>query len=109
MATSIPKEHKALGRKVSNFDVEQWKRNSQDIVRRGNMAKFSQNSALREQLLATAGTTLVEASPFDTVWGIGLSAKSWKAKNRKNWRGKNLLGEILTAVREDLMSQSTQK
>ncbi|CAI8009819.1 N-glycosidase R617 [Geodia barretti] len=102
MASDDPREQKALGRKVSNFSDETWKKNCRKIVKKGNLAKFSQNSDLRAELLQTKGTTPVETGPRDTMWGIGLSAKSWKAQNRKYWRGKNLLGEILTEVRDEL-------
>ena len=67
-------------------------------------AQFSQDSKLKEALFATEGTTMVEAAPRDTIWGIGLGAKNPKARDRKEWRGKNWLGEILTQVREELMT-----
>ena len=67
-------------------------------------AQFSQDPKLKEALFATEGTTMVEAAPRDTIWGIGLGAKNPKARNRKQWRGKNWLGEILTQVREELMA-----
>lgn len=54
-------------------------------------AQFSQNEDLRGELVKTRGTTLVEAAPRDTVWGIGLSAKNWKAKHREHWRGHNII------------------
>ncbi len=53
--------------------------------------------------MATKGTTLVEASPRDTIWGIGLGARTKKAVDRKQWRGSNWLGEALTQVREELL------
>ena len=49
--------------------------------------QFSQNDDLRVKLMGTKGTTLVETGPRETMWGIGLSAKNWKAQNRKYWRG----------------------
>lgn len=64
--------------------------------------QFSQNADLKSALLATAGTSMVEASPRDRIWGIGLGAKNPKATDRKQWRGKNWLGEILTQVRDEL-------
>jgi ribA/ribD-fused uncharacterized protein len=89
MASDHPRDQKALGRKVSNFNEETWKENCRDIVKRGNLAKFSQNDDLRAELMKTRGTTLVEAAPRDTVWGIGLSATNWKAQHRQHWRGKS--------------------
>ena len=109
MATTVPREQKALGRQVKNFDDAVWKKRCQDIVREGNRAKFTQNPHLRAELLATAGSTLVEASPRDRVWGIGLGASNWKAKHRQHWRGSNWLGQILTEVREELEQEKHEK
>ena len=75
----------------------------QVLVDLTSLLQFGQNPDLLEELKATQGTTLVEASPFDRVWGIGLSATNPKAANRSSWRGANLLGQILTSVREELM------
>ena len=97
-----PRTHKALGRKVRGFDDAIWKCEREAIVRAGNRAKFTQNTELRAQLLATRGTTLVEASPTDRVWGIGLAASDARARDATAWRGQNLLGKILTALRDEL-------
>jgi ribA/ribD-fused uncharacterized protein len=106
LAADHPREHKALGRKVANFDDVVWKREREAIVRAGSMAKFTQNPELRALLLATGGTTLVEASPFDRIWGIGLAATSPYANDPTKWRGQNLLGKILTSVRDELLATS---
>ena len=68
--------------------------------------QFSQDAKLKAALLATEGTMMVEAAPRDTIWGIGLGAKNPKAMDRRQWRGRNWLGEILTQVREEIMSAS---
>ena len=73
------------------------------------MFQFSQDAVLKEALLGTEGTMMVEAAPRDTVWGIGLGAKNPKAMNRQQWRGKNWLGEILTQVREEIMATSKRE
>lgn len=91
---------KALGKKVKNYDDTIWIENRERIVEEGNFAKFSQNADLEEALLATKGTTLVEASPYDTIWGIGLKEDDVRAKNVATWRGLNLLGKILTNIRD---------
>jgi ribA/ribD-fused uncharacterized protein len=104
MAAVAPKTHKALGRKVTPFDDKVWRAHREEIVMRGNRVKFTQNVELRTLLLATAGTTLVEASPFDRIWGIGLGATNPLAQQRSTWRGQNLLGHILTELREELMT-----
>lgn len=97
-----PRTHKALGRKVRGFDDKVWRRERERIVRAGNHAKFTQNPELRELLLATRGTVLVEASPYDKIWGIGLAASDPRAQDPSQWKGGNLLGKILTALRDDL-------
>lgn len=102
-----PKAQKALGRRVSGFDETHWNEVARRIVYVGNRAKFTQNDALKAKILATSGTTLVEASPYDAVWGIGLSATDPRAQSRNTWKGKNWLGEVLTALRDRLHEKST--
>lgn len=103
---SEPREQKALGRKVKNFDQTKWEENCQQLVYEGNYAKFTQNQALKQALLDTAGTTIVEASPTDCIWGVGLSEHDLQIQDRLTWRGKNYLGEILTRLREDLLREN---
>jgi ribA/ribD-fused uncharacterized protein len=105
LAADHPRQHKALGRKVRNFDDKVWRRNRETIVMAGSRAKFTQDAELRATLLATAGTTLVEASPYDRIWGIGLSATDPKAQDPTAWRGQNLLGQILTRLRDELLAE----
>ena len=104
MSTLSPRDQKAIGRKVRGFDPEAWDAVSRCIVYHGNVAKFNQNPSHKKALLATAGTTIVEASPYDQIWGIGLAEGDPRAFNRKTWRGRNWLGEVLTALREDYLS-----
>ena len=99
-----PREQKALGRKVHPFDAKVWERERERIVKDGNRAKFTQNEELLTQLLDTKGTTLVEASPYDKIWGIGLGANDPRAQDPKQWRGKNLLGKVLTELRDELLA-----
>lgn len=107
LAATQPKAQKALGRKVRNFDDVIWKRNREAIVLAGNRLKFTQNEHLKAALIATRGTTLVEASPRDRIWGIGLGAKDPRAQNEATWKGQNLLGKILTKLREELIAEPT--
>lgn len=102
MQSSYPKQYKALGRKISGFDQEIWDSNCCDIVIRGNLAKFSQNESLKSFLLNTKERVLVEASPYDRIWGIGMSAEDKDCENPLLWRGKNLLGFCLMEVRDIL-------
>jgi ribA/ribD-fused uncharacterized protein len=104
LATTLPHEQKAIGRRVQNFDLAKWNAVARDIVYRGNYAKFTQNEVLKEELLATVGTLLVEGSPTDQLWGVGLGCYDKDIQNPKNWRGTNWLGEVLTKVREDILA-----
>jgi len=101
--TSDPRKIKELGRQVKNYDDDIWRYHRSNVVYEGNKAKFSQNPDLLEALTDTMGTTLVEAAPNDKIWGIGLVANDPKAQNRGTWEGKNLLGEILTLLRIEIM------
>ncbi|MCI8649796.1 MAG: NADAR family protein [Anaerotruncus sp.] len=100
-----PKEMKALGRAVRNFDKAVWDARCYEIVRTGNIYKFSQNVQLWEFLAGTRKRILVEASPRDRIWGIGMGAQNPDAQDPMKWRGKNLLGFALTEVR-DLLEQA---
>ena len=102
MADPEPAKHQRLGRLVKGFVQEVWDDKARGIVYLGNWAKFSQNPDLGALLKATVGTTLVEASRSDCIWGIGLGVEDPEAQDRRNWRGTNWLGQVLTDVREDL-------
>lgn len=95
---------KKLGRKVRNYDDEIWKEKRFDVVVKGNIAKFSQNEKLLDFLLSTGNNILVEASPKDTVWGIGLDESSPEAIQPRKWKGENLLGFALMDVRDILLT-----
>ena len=102
MASYDPMTIKKLGRKVRNFNAYVWKKNCQEVVKRGNLAKFSQNLKLMEYLLGTGDKILVEASPKDTIWGIGLPEDAPEVCNPRLWQGENLLGFTLMEVRDML-------
>ncbi|WP_330440906.1 NADAR family protein [Micromonospora sp. NBC_00821] len=93
---------KALGRKVRDFDQATWNTHSFDQVVAGNVAKFSQHPDLGRYLSRTGNRILVEASPVDRVWGIGLSATDPRALDPAQWRGRNLLGFALMHARAQL-------
>ncbi|ULL13877.1 DUF1768 domain-containing protein [Paenibacillus sp. H1-7] len=106
LRAKTPREQKQLGRMVQHFDKRKWESHCKQFVYEGNYAKFTQNPELLDSLLATKGTTLVEASPTDRIWGVGLLESDPKINNRRTWQGKNWLGEILTRLREDLLQQN---
>jgi ribA/ribD-fused uncharacterized protein len=97
-----PGKAKKLGRMVTNFDEVIWKEHRSEIVKIGNIHKFNQHQVFGTYLLNTQSRILVEASPVDTIWGIGLSKDSQDAKNVPAWRGLNLLGFALMEARDFL-------
>ncbi len=96
-----PEIAKKLGRQIANFDDQIWLRHRWDIVVRGNRAKFAQHAELKTFLLQTGDRLLVEASPFDPIWGIGMAATDPNAERPQYWKGLNLLGFALMEVREE--------
>ena len=104
-----PAEAKALGRQVSNFNEATWNSKRFDIVVKGSLAKFTQHKDLKDFLLNTKEKILVEASPVDRIWGIGLTAESEKAENPKRWNGLNLLGFALMEVRDIIRNRITEQ
>jgi ribA/ribD-fused uncharacterized protein len=104
LATPSPSQAKALGRRVRGFDEKLWIAQRFPIAVRGNTAKFEQNTELKHWLMNTENLVLVEASPVDKVWGIGLAASDERALNPRSWRGLNLLGFALMKARGILKS-----
>ncbi|CAL9600552.1 hypothetical protein SUDANB174_05377 [Streptomyces sp. enrichment culture] len=102
LAAAHPAEAKKAGRLVRGFDEAVWERERFRIVVEGSVHKFASDPALRAFLLDTGGRVLVEASPVDRVWGIGLAADDEAATDPERWRGPNLLGFALMAARERL-------
>lgn len=101
-----PKQAKDLGRGVMGFNESIWLEHRFDIVIAANEAKFRQNPKLSDFLLSTGERILVEASPVDRIWGIGLAANDANASSPQHWKGLNLLGFALMEVRDRLRAQS---
>lgn len=99
---SDPKQIKTLGRKVRNFDEMIWDEVKYSIVLNGNYLKFTQDPKLRDFLLSTGDIILVEASPYDNIWGIMMEETDENALNPLKWRGQNLLGFALMEVRDKI-------
>ena len=104
-----PKECKRHGRDVTPFNSEVWDEKKETIVYNGVRAKFEQNPELLKKLKDTGDALLVEASPNNNIWGIGLKAKKKKKKDQKDWPGENLLGKILMEVRADVQDLLPQE
>lgn len=100
-----PKEAKDLGREVRGFVQATWEAERFGIVRDASVAKFGQHADLRAFLLGTGNRVLVEASPRDRVWGIGMSAGHEDAGHPARWRGLNLLGFALMEARDRLRAE----
>lgn len=102
LAARTPAQAKKAGRLVRDFEESAWERERFGIVTRGSVHKFGADEALRAFLLGTGSRVLVEASPLDRVWGIGLAADDPRATDPERWRGGNLLGFALMEARERL-------
>jgi len=102
LAAGHPSEAKKAGRLVRGFDEAIWERERFGIVIEGSVHKFAAHPDLREFLLTTGERVLVEASPVDRIWGIGLTADDAAAEIPERWRGRNLLGFALMGARERL-------
>ena len=102
LAATEPAKQKALGRKVRGFDEEVWYGVCRGIVYHGNYARFEQNGQMAMALLDTGDRTIVEASPMDRVWGVGLAKEDPRVLDPAKWRGANWLGMALMQVRDEL-------
>lgn len=102
MANPNPKRNKELGRRVKGFNVREWEEVAYHFVYVACREKFLQNRHLLMALLETGDTEIVEASPVDPIWGIGLHQDDEEAQDKTKWKGKNLLGEILTVLRNEI-------
>ncbi len=102
LVANTPGEAKKLGRKVKGFDHDTWEAHRDEIVVEGNVLKFSQHEEMKAFLLNTGERVLVEASPRDNIWGIGLSQDAEQIENPNTWKGLNLLGFALMEARDQL-------
>lgn len=103
-----PRDQKALGRKVKGFIKEEWENHCKRFVYDANKAKFTQDDKLYKVLMSTGDKELVEASPEDKIWGIGLHESDPRCLDKSQWQGTNWLGEAITKVREDLKNNKKQ-
>lgn len=105
LATNKPEQAKRLGRKIKNYDEEVWAAIRYQKMVDVLIVKFAQPS-LNKQLLATGSKILVEASPYDRIWGVGLKKEDPRIEQSKNWLGQNLLGKALMEVRSYYQQQT---
>ena len=102
LSTDNPKDIKSLGREVKNFDSKIWNKLKYSIVLNGNFYKFTQNEEMFKILTSTENKILVEASPLDKIWGIGLSEDNGNIYDPNYWKGQNLLGFALMETRDEI-------
>ncbi len=102
-----PAEAKKAGRLVRGFDDALWERERFGLVVEGSVHKFGSDPALRAYLLGTGSRVLVEASPVDRVWGVGLAPDDERALDPARWRGLNLLGFALMEARTRLREEAS--
>lgn len=105
LAAKSPREAKSLGRRVKPWDEARWTYIREDVMGTALLMKARQNPEVREALRATDGKTIAEASPYDAVWGIGLSGKDPRAQSPETWLGENLLGKAWMSVRDELFGK----
>ena len=105
MESVMPRQQKQLGRQVRNYDDSKWAEVRLQIVTDILWSLYDQHPEHAAYLLKTGDKTIVEASPYDSIWGIGLSEAEYCASIRSRWEGQNLLGVALMAVREKLLSR----
>jgi ribA/ribD-fused uncharacterized protein len=102
VVASHPRQAKMLGRRIHGFDEQMWVAERRGIVLEATLAKFGQRPELRDFLVGTGERILVEASPTDRIWGIGLAATDGRTADPAQWQGLNLLGFALMQAREKL-------
>lgn len=107
MAIKDPSVQKQLGRKVKGFDAKVWEKVCQEYVYIGNLHKFTQTPGLKGYLIGTKDKEIVEASPYDKIWGIGLGENDPDALDKSKWQGQNLLGIAIMRVRKELMEDES--
>lgn len=101
--TPSPRHNKELGRGVKNFNAEEWMINGYIYMVAVNKAKYLQNDMCKDILISTGDKIIVEASPFDKIWGIGLHWDNDDVLDESKWQGLNLLGKALMEVRSNLI------
>lgn len=102
MNSRNPSEQKATGRLVKGFDVDKWNLVCKKVVYDANLAKFSSDPELKAYMMYSGDKEIVEASPYDTIWGIGMGEGDPNRFDRSKWRGTNWLGEVLMQIRDTL-------
>jgi ribA/ribD-fused uncharacterized protein len=108
MRTQNPQDIKALGRKVRGFDKDKWEEVCKEYVYEANYAKFTQNPEMLEELKSYGDREIVEASPYDKIWGIGLHETDERVHDKSQWQGTNWLGEAIMRARTQILTEQVE-
>jgi ribA/ribD-fused uncharacterized protein len=100
MEQTSPRKQKFLGRQVRGFDQTVWLRECEDIMVPALVSKFTQDTYSLNCMLDTGDSTIVEASPYDKIWGIGMTKDDPRATDPTQWEGENRLGICLMKARD---------
>lgn len=103
LKTNIPAKAKKLGRKVKNFNTDEWMKVCKVYMKKACMAKFTQNEDLKKEIIKYKNQKFVEASPYDKIWGVGLGEEDDRILDENNWLGTNFLGQVLSEIRDELI------
>lgn len=100
-----PRQIKEFGRKVKNYDDNVWDEVREQIMYNAVKAKFEQDGLCNYCILEYPHETFIEGNPYDKIWGVGIKFNDNRIFDKTNWNGKNLLGKILTKVRDEIIEQ----
>jgi len=109
LCTQDPLKQKRIGRGIKNFDEIKWISFAYDVLKRGHLAKFMDNKELKKKLLSIPNARFVDASTDDRIWGIGLDADHPDVSKPSKWPGNNLMGNVITEVRDIIKELSIQE
>lgn len=94
---------KKLGSRVKNFDPKIWDNHRELVMKEALRSKFNSNTRLKRLLELTEDAELIEVSPYDKFWGVGVDRNKMieLIKQNKTYPGKNVLGNMLMSLREE--------
>jgi len=97
-----PTKVKKIGRSIPNFEQDKWNKFSFDVMYKICLQKFQGNEEAKKELIDSGDKVLVEASPYDKIWGVGLSELDDRILQEEYWEGENRLGKVLMKVRNKI-------
>eukprot|EP01084_Bolivina_argentea_P140749 247386_1 len=101
---------KILGRGIKPWDENKWNINKEDVCFHGNYNKFAQNNELKIKLLSyDTKKVFVDGWKGNKIWGVGIDIDDKTIEDKKNWKGQNLLGIVITKVRDQILKEKNEK